>query len=77
MPLAVEEGEKLAWLNSAFFISCCGFICWFSQLMTIIRPKLVYLGCCLIFLAGCAICVSEVDATRERIGRLTQVNVSP
>ena len=54
----VEEGEKLAFLNSAFFIPCAGFICLFSQIMTIARPKVVYLVCCLIFLAGCAICVS-------------------
>lgn len=60
MPIAVQQANKLAFLNSAFFIPCAALICFYSQIMTIVRPKLVYLAACVIFLVGCAVCVGVV-----------------
>lgn len=77
-----EATDKLAFINSGFFIPCVspilaslifqltpfashssqvGFVCFFTQLMTIFTPKNVFLAATLIFMIGMAICVSPLS----------------
>lgn len=51
--------EKLAWLNTGFFVPCAAGILIYSQLMTIWSPRYVYLCALLIFEIGSAVCVSN------------------
>ena len=51
--------DKIEWLNTAFFIPCAGAILVYTQIMTVIPPRWVYLAAVVIFEAGSAICVSS------------------
>ncbi|WWD21042.1 hypothetical protein CI109_105523 [Kwoniella shandongensis] len=61
--------DKVEWLNTAFFIPCAGFILWYTQIMTIVSPRYIYLASILTFEAGCAVCGAATSMNMLIIGR--------
>jgi len=57
--------EKIAWLNTGFFIPAATGILLYSQIMTIWNPRWVYLSALIIFEVGSAVCVNLLDNARS------------
>ncbi|ODN74642.1 hypothetical protein, variant 2 [Cryptococcus amylolentus CBS 6039] len=61
--------DKLEWLNTAFFVPCAGAILIYTQLMTIVSPRWIYLSAIATFEAGSAICGAAGSMNLLIVGR--------